>query len=78
MSTPGPTAGTGLQRVSLNGRKVSTAAPNLEALLLEHGHDLRSAFACAINTAFVPRSQWPQQRLCEGDRIDVVAPITGG
>jgi sulfur carrier protein len=50
----------------------------LQALLLERGHDLNSALACAINNHFVPRAQWPSQPLQAGDRVDVIAPITGG
>jgi len=26
----------------------------------------------------VPRVQWPQRALVQGDRVDVIAPITGG
>jgi sulfur carrier protein len=47
-------------------------------LLEARGYDFTSAFACAINNAFVPRPQWPQRALKSGDRIDVVTPITGG
>jgi sulfur carrier protein len=39
---------------------------------------MANAFACAINNSFVPRPQWPQRALQNGDRIDVVTPITGG
>ena len=64
--------------ISLNGERMATGAPTLQALLLERGYDLKSAFACAINSGFVPRPQWPERRLQGGDRIDVVTPITGG
>lgn len=64
--------------ISLNGERIETQAPTLQALLLEHGYDLKSAFACAINSGFVPRPQWPERSLQRGDRIDVVTPITGG
>jgi sulfur carrier protein len=46
--------------------------------LLERGHLLEGAFACAINNQFVPRVEWPQRALQPGDRVDVIAPITGG
>ena len=65
-------------KISLNGKPLSTDASTLQALLELHGYDFKSAFACAINNAFVPRPQWPQHRLQSGDRIDVVTPITGG
>jgi sulfur carrier protein len=50
----------------------------LQALLLARGYKLETAFACAINNTFVPRPQWPERRLINGDKIDIVTPITGG
>ena len=64
--------------ISLNGERIATQAATLQALLIERGYDLKSAFACAINNGFVPRPQWPERCLQGGDRIDVVTPITGG
>ena len=64
--------------ISLNGQRVETDAATLQALLEARGYDFKSAFACAINNAFVPRPQWSQRELQNGDRIDVVTPITGG
>ncbi len=64
--------------ISLNGERIATQAVTLQALLLERGYDLRSAFACAIDSGFVPRPQWPERALQSGDRIDVITPIQGG
>ena len=64
--------------ISLNGQRVETDAATLQALLEARGYDFKSTFACAINNAFVPRPQWSQRELQNGDRIDVVTPITGG
>ena len=64
--------------ISLNGERTSVAAPTLQALLLARGYKLEAAFACAINSTFVPRPQWPARKLENGDRIDIVTPITGG
>ncbi len=64
--------------ISLNGERVATEAPTLHALLRARGYDFTTAFACAINNAFVPRPQWPERALQNGDRIDIVTPITGG
>jgi sulfur carrier protein len=64
--------------ISLNGERLQTQAGTLQALLLARGFELQKPFACAINSAFVPRPQWPERALQSGDRIDVVAPITGG
>jgi sulfur carrier protein len=64
--------------ISLNGKRVLTEAPTLQALLLAQGYQLQGAFACAINNAFVPRPQWAERALQNGDRIDVITPIAGG
>jgi sulfur carrier protein len=64
--------------ISLNGERLATEAPNLQALLQARGYDLKNAMACAINSSFVPRPLWPERELQNGDRIDVVTPITGG
>ena len=64
--------------VSMNGERISAEASTLQTLLLTRGYKLESAFACAINNTFVPRPQWPDRRLVNGDRIDIVTPITGG
>ena len=64
--------------ISLNGERLPTQAPTLQALLLTRGYELQCAFACAVNHAFVPRSQWPECTLHSGDCIDVITPIAGG
>jgi sulfur carrier protein len=64
--------------ISLNGERRAVAANSLQALLVEQGFKLEAAFACAINNTFVPRPQWPERRLENGDCIDIVTPITGG
>ena len=67
--------------LSLNGQPVATDATDaatLQALLLAQGYDLATAFACAINNGFVPRTQWPARTLQANDRIDVITPIAGG
>ena len=64
--------------ISLNGKRLEVEAATLQALLLARGYKLDAAFACAINNTFVPRPQWPQRLLINGDKIDIVTPITGG
>ena len=64
--------------VSMNGERIAVEAGTLQTLLLARGFKLESAFACAINNTFVPRPQWPERLLVNGDRIDIVTPITGG
>ena len=40
--------------------------------------DTPAVFAAAVNLQFVPRAAYAQHRLAEGDRIEIIAPITGG
>jgi sulfur carrier protein len=37
-----------------------------------------AVFAAAVNLQFVPRTAYAQHRLNDGDRIEIIAPITGG
>jgi len=55
-----------------------TPAATLAELLRQQGYAADAAMACAVNREFVPRAQWAAHALDDGDRIDVVAPITGG
>ena len=35
-------------------------------------------FAVAVNTTFVPRGSYALQTLQPGDRVEIIAPVTGG
>jgi sulfur carrier protein len=39
---------------------------------------VRAPFAAAVNLQFVPRSQYAQHLLHEQDRVELIAPLTGG
>jgi sulfur carrier protein len=39
---------------------------------------LRPPYAVAVNTQFVPRAQYAARPLSEGDRVEIVSPVTGG
>ena len=39
---------------------------------------LKPPFAAAVNLEFVPRGQYAQRVLVDGDRIELIAPVTGG
>ena len=39
---------------------------------------IQPPFAAAVNLEFVPRGQYPQRLLHDGDQIELIAPITGG
>lgn len=64
--------------ISLNGERINAETTTLQGLLLARDYQMDAAFACAINNTFVPRQQWPERMLENGDRIDIVTPITGG
>lgn len=35
-------------------------------------------YAVAVNTAFVPAAQHASHQLQDGDRLEVISPVTGG
>ena len=54
---------------------------------LPHGATLADAidrlqasppFAAAVNLQFVPNTQYTEKLLQDNDRIDIIAPVTGG
>jgi sulfur carrier protein len=51
--------------------------PNLQALLEQLGYQ-PNHFAVAVNETFVPRGQYHETPLKDGDRIEIVAPMQGG
>ncbi len=38
----------------------------------------RPPFAAAVNLQFVPNTQYAARALADGDRIEIIAPVTGG
>ncbi len=67
-----------MTRLSLNNEPVQIDANTLlsDALVAwGYGND---KVAVAINGEFVPRAQYPQQQLRDGDQVDVVSPVGGG
>ena len=43
-----------------------------------HVQQAHPPFAVAVNLQFVPRETYAQYQLSDGDRIEIIAPITGG
>jgi sulfur carrier protein len=64
-------------KITVNGTPRDTAATTLDALLVELGY-AGAKVATAVNESFVPATIRPEQRLNEGDRIEIVAPRQGG
>ncbi|QKO21857.1 sulfur carrier protein ThiS [Rhodoferax sp. BAB1] len=40
--------------------------------------EAKPPFAAAVNTQFVPKTQYSQQPLQDGDRVEIISPVTGG
>lgn len=66
--------------ISINDelRRFPGAVP-LEDILQEYRQTNPGlAFAIAVNGEFVPRTQYPQVQLQDGDTLDIVNPVGGG
>ena len=64
-------------RLVVNGEAREVAASTVAAMVGELGLDLRKV-AVERDLAIVPRSQFAEVRLHEGDRIEIVHFIGGG
>ena len=64
-------------KITVNGSAQETAAETLDALLIEQGYGAAKV-ATAVNEDFVPAAIRPEQRLNDGDRVEIVAPRQGG
>ncbi|MXY86434.1 MAG: sulfur carrier protein ThiS [Chloroflexi bacterium] len=65
--------------VTLNGEAVSISHRQLTEALCEFGYDPeQQGIAVAINMSVVPRSEWTQTSIADGDRIDIVGAKQGG
>lgn len=40
--------------------------------------EAKPPFATAVNTRFVPKTQYAQHPLQDGDHIEIISPVTGG
>lgn len=40
--------------------------------------EARPPFAVAVNTQFVPKTQYARHPLRDGDQVEIIAPVTGG
>lgn len=64
--------------ITINGSpKTIDSALTLESVMNNEGYQ-NMTVAAAINENFVPKSQWAQTHLKDGDAIDIVAPMQGG
>ena len=62
--------------ISINGESFITEQTVLEQIVNEFG--ATPPFAIAVNGDFVPKSNYQEFTVSEGDLIDIVSPIFGG
>jgi sulfur carrier protein len=66
--------------IELNGEQVELGSPATVALAVEQAgvETTRAGVAVAVDGGVVPRSQWEQTELRDGQRVEVVGAIQGG
>jgi sulfur carrier protein len=64
-------------RLTVNGIPREAADASVEVLVAELTPERRGV-AVAVNGEVVPRSAWPDRRLRDGDRVEVLTAAQGG
>jgi sulfur carrier protein len=64
-------------RVIVNGEQREIASSSVDALLGELEYE-GTHFAIALNYDVLPRSQWAQTPIKNGDQIEIITPRQGG
>ena len=64
-------------KLVLNGREREVQATQVEDLVAELGLPLAAALVEHNGTALL-RSEWTKTNLQNGDRLEIIAPVTGG
>ena len=65
-------------QIVLNGDPVETAERSTVAMLLEHLGVSRERVAVELNADIVPKADYEQQLLSDGDKIEIVHFVGGG
>ena len=65
-------------RVTVNGAPREYAAPTTYADLVDELSLAGKRLAIEVNGEILPRSRFPEARLADGDRIEVVVAVGGG
>lgn len=63
--------------IQLNGEACQTEAKTLDVLLAQFGYG-GSVVATAVNGEFVAEGQRGEVELCDGDAVEILAPMQGG
>ena len=64
-------------RVTVNGEQREINSSSVDALLGELEYE-GTHFAIALNFDVLPRSQWAETALNNGDEIEIITPRQGG
>jgi thiamine biosynthesis protein ThiS len=67
----------GHMTLTINGQPRTASAENLIALVDEL-HIKPDRVAIELNRQIIPREQWPQTKLNEGDQLEIVHFVGGG
>jgi thiamine biosynthesis protein ThiS len=62
----------------INGETRDFASKLTVASLLDHLGMKQDRVAVELNREIVPRSQWPETQLSDGDRLEIVQFVGGG
>jgi thiamine biosynthesis protein ThiS len=65
-------------KLVINGEDRDFATPLTLAALVERLGMKQDRVAIELNRDIVPRDQWPQTNLAEGDRLEIVHFVGGG
>lgn len=72
-------ANTATVAITVNGEPQRVAAAPLRDALCEIGYDPeQQGIAVALNLTVVPRAEWDEVRLGEGDQLDIIGAKQGG
>ena len=65
--------------IIINGKSKETKAQNVQDLLKEQGQDLEAGgLAVAVNDTVIPKKNWNEKSLRQGDRVEVIRATQGG
>jgi len=62
--------------IYINNQLYQTEEQQLLDILTEY--QVQEPFAIAINNTFIPKESYPNYRIQNNDRIDIIIPIYGG
>jgi sulfur carrier protein len=65
-------------KIQLNGQEREVEAPLSLSQLVQQLNMKKDRVAVELNRDIVPREEWPQTLLSEGDRLEIVHFVGGG